>query len=76
MPWPRPQALCRWKAFVDWLAESGLLTTKKQSRNAAADPERLASLDALRGGDAGAPIPRDSIDDAQLFTNELLPAPK
>ena len=33
-----------------------------------------ASLDALRAGDAGEPIPRDAVPAASLFTNGLLPA--
>lgn len=31
------------------------------------------SLDGLRGGDAGEPIPRASVDAASLFTNDYLP---
>jgi hypothetical protein len=62
----------RWSAFLDWLSDTGLLTTKKQSRTVS-DATKTASLDALRRGDAGAPIPRASLDAAALFTNALLP---
>ena len=62
----------RWTKFLDWLSESGLLTSKVASR-AAADDGSAASLDALRAGDAGKAIPRDSIDAHSLFTNALLP---
>lgn len=62
----------RWSTFLDWLSESGLLTSKVASR-APADDGSAASLDALRAGDAGDAIPRRSIDALSLFTNELLP---
>jgi ABC-type nitrate/sulfonate/bicarbonate transport system substrate-binding protein len=62
----------RWDAFLDWLSEAGLLTTKVQSRGApGAD---AASLDALRAGDAGERFPRSAVDAAALFTNDFLPA--
>lgn len=67
-----------WSKFLDWLSESGLLTTKAQSRGAgaaAADAAAgdFASLDGMRQGDAGEQIPRDSINAADLATNEYLP---
>lgn len=31
------------------------------------------TLDGLRSGDAGEPIPRSSVQSAALFTNDLLP---
>ena len=61
----------RWSKFLDWLSESGLLTTKVASRVPGDDS--AASLDALRAGDVGETIPRESIDVHALFTNELLP---
>lgn len=61
----------RWDKFLDWLSEQGLLTTKVQSRGGASDD--TASLDGLRGGDAGEPIPRNSVKAETLFTNEFLP---
>lgn len=60
----------RWGAFLDWLSAQGLLTTKVQSRTEGAD---TASLDALRAGDAGEAIPRETVDETALFTNEFLP---
>lgn len=76
-----PVAACRmdigvWSKFLDWLSESGLLTTKAQSRGAAAAADTagdFASLDSMRQGDAGEQIPRDSINAADLATNEYLP---
>jgi hypothetical protein len=70
-----------WSNFLDWLSDSGLLTTKAQSRaaaaaDAAADTAAagdFASLDGMRQGDAGEQIPRDSINAADLATNEYLP---
>ena len=38
------------------------------------DSSGTASLDALRGGDAGDQIALDSINLEYLFTNSLLPA--
>jgi hypothetical protein len=61
----------RWDAFLDWLSASGLLTSKVQSRGPAS--EATASLDALRAGDVGEPIPRDCLRSADLFTNSFLP---
>lgn len=69
-----------WSKFLDWLSESGLLTSKAQSRDAAAaagadssSSSGFASLDGMRQGDAGETIPRDSISAADLATNEYLP---
>ncbi|EFJ42027.1 hypothetical protein VOLCADRAFT_110035 [Volvox carteri f. nagariensis] len=62
-----------WSSFVDWLSESGLLTTKVQSRNPQA--ETATTLDGLRAGDVGERIPRDVVDVAAMFTNDLLPPP-
>lgn len=63
-----------WSKFLDWLSESGLLTTKAQSRGTAADADSssFASLDGMRQGDAGEQIPRDSITADDLATNEYL----
>jgi hypothetical protein len=61
----------RWDAFLDWLSEAGLLTSKVQSRGPAS--EVATSLDGLRAGDVGEPIPRGSVRSADMFTNELLP---
>lgn len=64
--------------FVDWLCQSGLLTSKVQSRAAdgggGGGSSSTASLDGLRAGDVGEPIARASIDVASLFTNDWLPA--
>ncbi|GLC40077.1 hypothetical protein PLESTM_000989800 [Pleodorina starrii] len=61
-----------WSSFVDWLSQSGLLTAKVQSR-APQPGTPTTSLDGLRGGDVGEPIPRDRVDERAMFTNELLP---
>ncbi|EFN57875.1 hypothetical protein CHLNCDRAFT_57002 [Chlorella variabilis] len=61
----------RWDAFLDWLSESGLLTTKVQSRNG--KDGVTTSLDGLRSGNCGERIPRDAISSGSLFTNDFLP---
>ncbi|KXZ43661.1 hypothetical protein GPECTOR_83g273 [Gonium pectorale] len=61
-----------WTAFVDWLHSAGLLTRKVQSRNPAPGTP-TTSLDGLRAGDVGEAIPREEVDVAALFTNDLLP---
>ena len=65
---------------MDWLSDKGLLTSKKQSRranghgsNSNGNAADIASLDDLRGGNAGEPIPRQAIAAEDLFTNDLLP---
>eukprot|EP00884_Botryococcus_braunii_P002766 jgi/Botrbrau1/12490/Bobra.0169s0037.1 len=68
--WGRME-VSKWEAFLDWLSDKGLLTTLEPSRTPV---EGLTtSLDALRGGQAGAVIPRESIDASALFTNDFLP---
>ncbi|GLI71364.1 hypothetical protein VaNZ11_016553 [Volvox africanus] len=63
-----------WSSFVDWLSDSGLLTRKVQSRQP--QPGTLTtSLDGLRAGDVGEKVPREEVDVAALFTNDLLPSP-
>lgn len=62
----------RWDAFLDWLSESGLLTTKMQSRNPEGDKLKT-SLDGLRAGDVGEPIERYQLASSTLFTNDMLP---
>lgn len=68
-----------WSKFLDWLDTKGLVTTKAQSRGASttaaeANSSSFASLDGMRQGDVGERIPRDSINAADLATNEYLPA--
>jgi len=60
-----------WDDFLDWLCANGLLTTKVQSRASASD--KSTSLDGLRQGDVGEPIPREAISSKSLFTNDFLP---
>ncbi|KAK9809928.1 hypothetical protein WJX72_001872 [[Myrmecia] bisecta] len=64
----------RWDTFLDWLSQQGLLTTAVQSRS----PEDGVSvtLDDLRQGKAGEPVPRETISSDQLFTNDFLPGAK
>lgn len=61
----------RWEAFLDWLSERKLLTSKVQSRNAVGGI--TASLDDLRQGNAGEVLPRASLSSDSLFTNDFLP---
>lgn len=61
----------RWEAFLDWLSERKLLTSKVQSRNAVG--RITASLDDLRQGNAGEVMPRASLSSDSLFTNDFLP---
>mmetsp|Transcript_5522 Transcript_5522/g.18649 ORF Transcript_5522/g.18649 Transcript_5522/m.18649 type:complete len:193 (+) Transcript_5522:817-1395(+) len=58
-----------WDEYIDWLWESGLLTTGTQSRHP--DGGKTFSLDDLRAGSAGERIPRDSVP--VVFTNGYLP---
>ena len=58
----------RWSAFVDWLADAGLLTAAAPSRQP--DGVNTVSLDDLRAGKGGAAVPPPSPD--ALFTNEYL----
>lgn len=57
----------RWAEYLDWLSEADLLTTFVQSR--APTPGLSASLDDLRAGNAGEPIPRESIQATQLYAS-------
>ena len=59
----------RWDAFLDWLSETGLLTTAVPSRSQGAGK---ASLDQLRSGGAGDSIPRGQVQSSSLFTSEFL----
>ncbi|KAL3142310.1 hypothetical protein ABBQ38_002651 [Trebouxia sp. C0009 RCD-2024] len=67
--WGR-QDKARWDAFLDWLADRKLLTTKVQSRTTVQG--QTASLDDLRRGDAGEVIPRELFVADALFTNDFL----
>jgi ABC-type nitrate/sulfonate/bicarbonate transport system substrate-binding protein len=60
-----------WEKFLDWLSESGLLTSKAQSRK---EGPHASSLDGMRSGDAGEVLPRDAVAAADLATNAYLPA--
>jgi ABC-type nitrate/sulfonate/bicarbonate transport system substrate-binding protein len=63
--------LAVWEKFLDWLSETGLLTSKAQSRS---EGEQLSSLDGMRSGDAGERLPRHAVAAAELATNAYLPA--
>jgi len=58
-----------WSEYVNWLWESGLLTTGMQSRHP--DGGRTFSLDDLRAGNAGERIALESVP--VVFTNDYLP---
>jgi len=60
----------KWDEYIDWLVDSGLLTTALQSRHPDAAADRV-SLDDLREGWAGDPIARDAVP--TVFTNDFLP---
>ncbi len=60
----------KWARFVDWLYDAGLMTTKMQSRGPPSATK--TSLDGLRGGDAGEPLPRDAVKATDLFTSSFL----
>lgn len=60
-----------WQAFLSWLATTGVLTSKVQSRSP--DGADSTSLDGLRAGDVGDSVPLDKVPAADLFTNEFLP---
>lgn len=54
--------------------QTRLLLTKPPSPLAQPQQDGLTTtLDGLRRGDAGEPIPRESVPAASLFTNEFLP---
>jgi len=61
----------RWDAFLDWLSEKKLLTSKVQSRKAVKGV--TASLDDLRQGNAGEILLRESMSSESLFSNSFLP---
>ena len=67
------QDKARWDAFLDWLSDKKLLTSKAQSRTVVQG--LTASLDNLRQGDAGQVIPRDMFVSDTLFTNDFLSKP-
>ena len=56
----------KWRGFLDWLYDAGLMTTKMQSRGPPS--AKKTSLDGLRSGDVGDPPPRDKVTAADLFT--------
>ena len=58
-----------WARFVDWLYSAGLMTTKMQSRGPPSATK--TSLDGLRGGDAGEPLPRGAVRATDLFTDSF-----
>lgn len=58
-----------WTNYLAWLDKVGLLTTGLPSRNP--DGDITMSLDQLRSGGGGQPIPLDSVE--PVFTNDFLP---
>eukprot|EP01024_Parvocaulis_polyphysoides_P003997 TRINITY_DN11028_c0_g1_i3.p3 TRINITY_DN11028_c0_g1~~TRINITY_DN11028_c0_g1_i3.p3 ORF type:complete len:216 (+),score=41.92 TRINITY_DN11028_c0_g1_i3:668-1315(+) len=60
----------QWRKFVDWLHDSGLLTTMVQSRQPVEGVS--TTLDELRAGNVGELIARENVKDEELFTNEYL----
>ena len=57
----------RWDDFLDWLSETGLLTTAVPSRS---EGPGKATLDELRSSKAGDKIPREQVQSSKLFTSE------
>eukprot|EP00963_Diacronema_lutheri_P006358 scaffold544_cov320-Pavlova_lutheri.AAC.72 len=62
--------ICKEKAHTlfKWLAESGLLTSLMQSRSPV--PGVSTTLDELREGHAGDPVPCDEVNPDEIFTNQ------
>jgi len=62
--------ICKKKAqtFFDWLSENGLLTTLMQSRSPV--PGVSTTLDELRDGDPGRPVPTEEVNPDEIFTNK------
>jgi ABC-type nitrate/sulfonate/bicarbonate transport system substrate-binding protein len=58
----------KWAAFVDWLDQAGLLTSRVPSRTP--DGVTSASLDELRSGQAGELLPKPK--SSSLFTNAFM----
>ena len=61
----------RWSDYLDWLSRAGLLTTFVQSRAPKAGVS--ASLDELRQGNAGEPIPREVLRQRRAPTRHASP---
>jgi len=59
-----------WEAFLQWLQKEGLLTSYIQSRNPV--PGASVSLDELRQGNVGSPLPDGQIEMDKLYTNRFL----
>mmetsp|Transcript_42240 Transcript_42240/g.99176 ORF Transcript_42240/g.99176 Transcript_42240/m.99176 type:complete len:360 (+) Transcript_42240:100-1179(+) len=59
----------RWKTYIEWLSQTGLLTSFRQSRSPVAGES--VSLDALRAGESGDPLKPEDLP--EVFTNEFLP---
>lgn len=59
-----------WESFLKWLQTEGLLTSYTQSRNPV--PGSSVTLDELRQGNVGSPLPHDLIDLDKLYTNRFL----
>lgn len=59
-----------WEAFLEWLQTEGLLTSYTQSRNPV--PGSSVTLDELRQGNVGSPLPDGLIDLDKLYTNRFL----
>ena len=58
-----------WEAFFSWLQKEGLLTTYMQSRNPV--PGTSVTLDELRQGNVGSPLPSDHIQLDKVYTNKF-----
>lgn len=59
-----------WEAFLKWLQKEGLLTSYIQSRNPV--PGTSVTLDELRQGNVGSPLPDGQIELDKLYTNRFL----
>ncbi|KAG0615277.1 hypothetical protein M758_5G028300 [Ceratodon purpureus] len=59
-----------WEGFLFWLQKEGLLTTYIQSRNPV--PGTSVTLDELRQGNVGSPLPQERFKLDQIYTNKFL----
>lgn len=59
-----------WEGFLSWLQKEGLLTTYIQSRNPV--PGTSVTLDELRQGNVGSPLPHDRFELDKIYTNQFL----
>jgi hypothetical protein len=60
----------KWEEYLTWLNKEQLLTSYIQSRNPVSGVS--VTLDDLRSGNTGSPLPSDHITSHALYTNKFL----